>query len=50
MPLADVIVIARGDLGQNLGLIRLPAAQLDLKPAAGKPENPTWWSPSSWLP
>lgn len=40
MPLADVIVIARGDLGQNLGLIRLPAAQLDLETRcrkAGKP-------------
>ena len=31
MPLADMIVIARGDLGQEVGLIRLPAIQCDLE-------------------
>lgn len=40
LPLADVIVIARGDLGQTVGLVQLPAIQRDLErrcQVAGKP-------------
>lgn len=40
MDLADVIVIARGDLGQDIGLVRLPAVQLEIEEKcrkAGKP-------------
>lgn len=31
LPLADMIVIARGDLGQDTGLVRLPGIQRDLE-------------------
>lgn len=43
MDACDVVTVARGDLGSNLGLLHLPAAQKDIAARCRRPGSPSWW-------
>ena len=43
MDACDVVTVARGDLGSNLGLLRLPGAQKDMAARCRRAGSPSWW-------